>query len=248
MIFVGTCGFCERQEKYFQDFKTVEIQQTFYRILQDKTLERWRKKAPEDFVFSIKAFQGITHPPNSPTWRRSNVRPSKNVGLLRPTSEVLHYWRITLHEAKLLNARFILIQLPRSFKESDESFANAEKFFSKIERDVEIAVELRGWSETGRKRFVREFGVIDVVDPLVAVPLHRRDVNYYRLHGRYENGRIIYSHRYSDEELRKIRDKVLAFHVEESFVYFNNSNMCEDAMRFKRELGDGPASSPPQRG
>jgi uncharacterized protein YecE (DUF72 family) len=72
------------------------------------------------------------------------------VGLLRPTEEVFKYWELTLKEAEVLGARFILIQLPKSFKESEESFANAEKFFEQIERkEFEIAVELRGWSERG---------------------------------------------------------------------------------------------------
>jgi len=97
----------------------------------------------------------------------------------------------------------------------------------------EIAVELRGWSEEGIKRFVRSFDVIDVTDPLVRIPLHRGDVNYYRLHGRYENGRIIYKHSYSDEELKKIRERVLGWNISESFVFFNNSDMCRDAKRFK---------------
>ena len=239
MIKVGTCGFCEGHAKYYRDFDAVEIQQTFYRVLQEKTLERWRKEAPEGFTFSIKAFQGVTHPPNSPTWRRSNVKPGRGVGLLRPNSEVLHFWRLTLREAEILGARFILIQLPRSFKESEESFTNAERFFGIAERkDFEIAVELRGWSEKGVKRFVREFDVIDVTDPLVRLPLHNGDVNYYRLHGRYENGRIIYRHSYSEEELEKVKERVLGWNRSESFVFFNNSNMCADAKRF-REIVKG---------
>jgi len=233
MIFVGTCGFCKARKKYFQDFKTVEIQQTFYRILEGKVLKKWRSEAPEGFVFSIKAFQGITHPANSPTWKRSNVKPSKDVGLLKPTNEVFKYWEITLNEARILNARFILIQLPKSFKESEESFANAEKFFSKIGRDIEIAVELRGWSEGGIKTFVREFDVIDVTDPLVRKPLHNGDISYYRLHGAYENGRIIYKHKYTDKELRKIAERVKEWNKKESYVYFNNVYMCDDAKRFR---------------
>ena len=237
MIHVGTCGFCESHAKYYRDFDAIEVQQTFYRILQEKTLERWRKEAPQDFTFAIKAFQGVTHPPNSPTWRRSNVKPGREVGLLRPTSEVLHFWRLTLREAEILGARFILIQLPKSFKESEESFANAERFFEMAERgDFEIAVELRGWGEEGVKRFVRELGVIDVTDPLVRIPLHKGDVNYYRLHGRYERGRIVYSHTYTDEELEKIRERVLGWNRVESFVFFNNSDMCRDAKRFKAIL------------
>jgi len=233
MIFVGTCGFCEARKKYFQNFKTVEIQQTFYRILEEKTLKKWRSEAPEGFVFSIKAFQGVTHPARSPTWKRSNVKPSKDVGLLKPTNEVFKYWEITLNEARILNARFILIQLPKSFKESEESFVNAEKFFSKISRDIEIAVELRGWSEDGIRNFVREFDVIDVTDPLVRKPLHRGDINYYRLHGAYEKGRIIYKHKYTDEELEEIAERVKGWDKKESYVYFNNVYMRDDAKRFK---------------
>lgn len=120
-------------------------QSRFSRLLQKKTLERWRKEAPKGFTFSIEAFQGVTHPANSPTWRRSNVKPGKDVGLLGPTSDVLYFWRVTLEEAEILGARFILIQLPRSFRESEESFVNAEKFFGMIDRgNFEIAVELRG--------------------------------------------------------------------------------------------------------
>lgn len=237
MIRVGTCDFCEGHAKYYRDFDAIEIQQTFYRVLQEKTLERWKRGAPEGFTFSIKAFQGVTHPPNSPTWRRSNVKPGREAGLLRPNSEVLHFWRLTLREAEILGARFILIQLPRSFKESEESFANAERFFETAEKkDFEIAVELRGWSEEGIKRFVREFDVIDVTDPLVRLPLHNGDVNYYRLHGRYENGRIIYRHSYSEEELENVKERVLGWNRSESFVFFNNSNMCADAKMFKRAL------------
>lgn len=148
MIHIGTCGFCESHSRYYRDFDAIEVQQTFYRIIQEKTLERWRKEAPRDFTFAIKAFQGVTHPPSSPTWRRSNVKPGREVGLLRPNSEVLRFWRLTLREAEILGARFILIQLPRSFRESEESFINTGRFFEMAERkNFEIAVELRGWSE-----------------------------------------------------------------------------------------------------
>lgn len=221
MILVGTCGFCEAKKRYFENFSTVEIQQTFYKVLQEKTLQEWKKEAPEDFVFSIKAFQGITHPPTSPTWRRSNVKPSGDVGLLRPTKEVFKYWELTLEEAEALGAKFILIQLPKSFRESEESFTNAERFFEQIERrKFKIAVELRGWSEKGIKKFVEEFDLIDVADPLIRKPLHRKRINYYRLHGSYQEGRIIYKHKYSEEELREMAKKIKEWDRGESYVYF----------------------------
>jgi DNA-directed RNA polymerase beta subunit len=38
----------------------------------------------------------------------------------------------------------------------------------------------------------------------------------------------------SDEELEKIKERVLGWNREESFVFFNNSNMCRDAKRFRK--------------
>ena len=231
-ILIGTCGFCKARKDYFKEFKTVEIQRTFYKILEERTLEKWKSEAPEDFVFSVKAFQGVTHPVSSPTWKRSNVKPSGDVGHLKPTREVFKYWELTLKEASILNARFILIQLPKSFKENDVSFENAEEFFSRIDRkDFEVAVELRGWSRKGIRRFVRKFDVIDVTDPLVREPVHGGEENYYRLHGAYVGGKIIYGHKYSDEEISEIAKRIKKLNIGESYVYFNNRYMCEDARR-----------------
>ncbi len=239
MILIGTCGFCKAMRSYFQDFKTVEVQHTFYKILKDETLRRWREMAPKDFIFSIKAFQGITHPQDSPTWRKSNLKPHADVGHLKPTDVVFKYWEITLKEAQILNAEVILIQLPRSFKENDASFKNAEGFFSGIDRrGFEIAVELREWSRNGIEKFVRRFDVIDVVDPLVRKPVRIHDINYYRLHGAYDRGRIIYRYRYSSEELYRIARSVKEWNAHTSYVYFNNSYMCEDARRLMDLISD----------
>jgi uncharacterized protein YecE (DUF72 family) len=45
-------------------------------------------------------------------------------------------------------------------------------------------------------------------------------INYYRLHGAYQEGRIIYKHKYSEEELRAIAKKVKEWNEAESYVYF----------------------------
>jgi len=69
-IEVGCCGFVVSQKKYFQLFKLIEIQKTFYQLPQLKTAEKWRKLAPQGFEFTMKAWQLITHEPRSPTYRR----------------------------------------------------------------------------------------------------------------------------------------------------------------------------------
>jgi len=236
-IYIGCCGFPISMKKYFQIFNCVEIQQTFYKILDKKILEKWRSLAPKDFVFSVKAFQGITHPINSPTWKRSNIKLSGNeqFGFLRPNKDVFNFWNKMLEVCEILNAKVCLIQLPQSFKDNEENIYNAEKFFSSIERrNVKIAIELRGWSEKNVKSLCKKFDLIHCVDILVSKPLHfgKDSTGYFRLHGKYENGKIIYKHNYSEEELNKLKNIINKLKCNEVFCFFNNSYMFENAKRF----------------
>jgi len=239
---VGCCGFPTSMSRYFSEFKLVEIQATFYRIIWDKTLKRWRESAPNDFEFTVKAFQGITHDVNSPTWRKSNIKEYKSlkdkVGYLRPTSEVLSFWSETLKAAKILRSNIILIQLPRSFRDTKENINNASNFFEKITRgDIRISIELRGWSKTSRKALCEEYDLIDVVDPFGDSPAYVGDVLYFRLHGKYTGTKIIYNYRYSTEELKSLKEIVIKYFeegVKRIYVLFNNSYMYEDAKRFMR--------------
>jgi len=76
-LFVGTSGYAYKQWKgkfypakftdkamlgfYGQQFNTVEINNTFYRMPSEKVLEHWCDEVPESFSFSIKASRRITH-------------------------------------------------------------------------------------------------------------------------------------------------------------------------------------------
>ncbi len=46
---------------YGEHFKTVEINNSFYRLPGKKTLETWRKTVPAGFVFAVKGSRYITH-------------------------------------------------------------------------------------------------------------------------------------------------------------------------------------------
>lgn len=70
---VGTCGFPEAQARLFRDFGILEVQRTFYRPPRVTTAERWRREAPTGFVFTLKAWQLVTHEASSPTYRHRGV-------------------------------------------------------------------------------------------------------------------------------------------------------------------------------
>ncbi len=239
-LYTGCCGFPINMKKYFQEFSTVEVQQTFYKIPRESTLKKWREQAGKDFVFNIKCFQGVTHPLSSPTWRRFGTKPKGTYGLLQPSKEVFESWKATLKAASILEAKIILIQLPASFKENEESFSNAEKFFSEIDRDnFDIAIELRGWSENGIKKLCKKFELIDCCDINVREPVYltKKKILYTRLHGAYKNGKIIYSYSYSENELRNVAEKIKKTKAKKAWIYFNNSDMYRNAKTFIEIFG-----------
>lgn len=61
---IGWCGFPVAQKRYYGALPCVEVQQTFYQPPQSSTLRRWRNEAPEGFLFTVKAWQFITHHPD----------------------------------------------------------------------------------------------------------------------------------------------------------------------------------------
>jgi uncharacterized protein YecE (DUF72 family) len=48
-------------EYYYERYKTVELNNTFYRLPEIKTFDNWRKVSPDDFIFAVKASRYITH-------------------------------------------------------------------------------------------------------------------------------------------------------------------------------------------
>ena len=67
---IGLCGWTINAARYFELFDTLEVQQTFYEPPSRVTMDRWREQAPAGFVFTIKAWQVITHRSTSNTYRR----------------------------------------------------------------------------------------------------------------------------------------------------------------------------------
>src|SRR5512143_1124786 len=53
---------------YASEFTTVEINATFYRIPEPRTVESWIRKTPPGFVFSVKAYRGLTHDRENPEY------------------------------------------------------------------------------------------------------------------------------------------------------------------------------------
>jgi len=238
MIKVGCCGFPVSQKRYYRIFSVVEVQATFYDFVNPETLKKWRIEAPPEFEFILKAFQFITHPSTSPTYKRarsltrSTARKDmklENLGNFRPTEEILECYRILLEYAEILGSKVIIFQSPPGFKPTRENEKNMEEFFKKIDRgNLIFGWEARGeWTPDEIKRICKRCELIDVVDPFV------RDTTtdglfYYRIHG----GKG-YREKIGEKKMRYLMEKVQG---RDGYVMFNNISMFEDAQRFKEKV------------
>ncbi|MCD6131948.1 MAG: DUF72 domain-containing protein [Candidatus Hydrothermae bacterium] len=234
-IKVGVCGFPARLEKLDSEVDVIEIQKTFYKLPRIETVKSWKDRAPH-VIWSVKANQMITHPPESPTYRKAGLEISmdkKNCyGYFRPTSEVFEVYKNVLALARAINARFILFQTPASFKPLDEHINNIRAFFRSIERDDNIIYlwEPRGWDVEILRKILPEIDVIHVVDPFKDKQLYG-DICYFRLHGRGKG----YKYDYSTEELRELLSMLSKA---ENYVLFNNTMMYKNALEFKELIGE----------
>ena len=77
MIKIGTSGFSyddwlgpvypaglparDQLAFYAREFSTVELNVTYYRVPDARMVAGWARKTPDEFVFSVKAYQGLTH-------------------------------------------------------------------------------------------------------------------------------------------------------------------------------------------
>lgn len=237
---VGCCGLAGLSlSKYAELFDTIEINSTFYKLPKRETAERWYESTKGKIAFCMKAFQGITHTIESPTWKRVGIQKPKsmveNYGHLKPTKENAESWEKTLEMCMAMHAGVCVIQLPPSFMCTDAAVADALKFFKMVRRPVDIAIEFRhrSWTDNVEltKILIKNADLIHITDPLKDKPLSRKKICYYRLHGL---GKQLYRYNYTYEDLINLKNIILDIKCEKAYVMFNNLSMRDDALRFRK--------------
>ncbi len=257
-IKVGTCGYSyynppdgwkdeyeSKLQAYSEAFEVVEINRTFYKLPMVKTAERWRREAFEDFEFTIKAWQAITHSTDSPTWRNKKDKLSeeqkKKFGYLRPNKEVINAWKKTKKRAEALDANVCVIQTSAGFDCSRKNKKNMREFFTSIDRgNIEIAWEPRGnWKENPDhiREMCEDLDLTHIVDIMRREPISTQDIVYTRLHGLNEK-EYDYNYDYSEEEINELAKKLenLAKKHERVYCMFNNYEMYNNAFELMEML------------
>lgn len=243
---IGCCGFPVSRKKYFTEYRLVELQNTFYNLPSRSWAEKIRSEAPEEFEFTVKAWQVITHPSKSPTWRRLKTRPSGNIenyGWLRPTKENLEALARTIEIAEVLRSKIIVLQTPGSMPYNDESRNWVIEFFDRAKEILPKKI-LLGWEPRGEwakhrdelKEILRSNRIIHVADPFKHEPVCIADgTAYYRLHG-IGRGEVNYKYKYTDNDLERLAEILGRTVFETAYVLFNNVYMLDDSRRFREIL------------
>lgn len=254
---IGTCGYSyykpgagwkdeyeSKLQAFSDDFGLVELNRTFYDLPMVSTAERWRDEVIGDFEFTVKAWQALTHPTSSPTWRDTDELSEaqrEGFGYFRPNEAVEEAWDRTREIADALGADVVVLQSPPSFDATDEHEADMRELLTRIDRGgLALAWEPRGsWlDQLDRVEGIcADLDLIHVTDIMREEPRSTHDFAYIRLHGLNDDP-YDYDYDYSDDELADLADRLrsLADRHERVYCLFNNFEMYRNAAKLSRTL------------
>lgn len=208
---------------YAKEFKTVEINSTYYRIPNQAVFYHLNRKTPPDFEFISKVHQEVTH-------NRENAEESM---------KALHAVLEPIKSAQKLHG--FLAQFPWGFKYSLQNLDYLGKVKA-LSEETPLFVEFRNrtWIRNEVYQFLRdhEIGYCNVDEPNFPslVPpqdIATTEIGYMRFHGRNtqnwwgSSGGDRYDYRYSMEELSEWLGRIrsLSQKTRKTYLFFNNCHM-----------------------
>ncbi len=206
---------------YAQQFDTVEVNASFYRLPFENMVKGWRRKAPDDFLFTFKGSRVITH-------RKK----------LKDSEEYLDrfYSRIREIGDKL---GIILWQLPPNLHRDDEKL---EAFLNMLDSSIRQVIEFRheSWFDQKVYNLLEKYNVGYCILSAPGLPTvfeSTSDFAYVRWHGKND----WYKQEYSKQELGGWASQINQLDVSEVFGYFNNDYQGfapKNCAELKQMLGD----------
>lgn len=207
---------------YAEQFNTVEINNSFYKLPNKETVEHWYAQTPAHFIFTIKGSRYVTH--------MKKMKPGEKL-----KSAVQNVYDV----ADVLKGKLgcVLWQLP----------GNQHKDVEKLDRFCEIlsphfknVMEFRhnSWYDEEvyavLKKHEVSFCIISAPDGLKEDAVVTSDTVYARFHGKDE----WYNYFYSEKEMQTWAARIKKLKGKRCYIYFNNdwnANAVENA-RMLREM------------
>ena len=195
----------EQLSYYAQNFPSVEINNTFYQLPQEETIQNWVDQTQGDFIFSIKASRYITHMKN----------------LLDPEETLPNFFDRISHFGDKCGP--ILFQLPPHWQINLERLEN---FLDHLPGEYRYTFELRNetWLKEETYGLLRKHNAAFCIYDFnfrQSPRITTTDLVYIRLHG---PGKA-YQDPYSEETLKDWRDRIRSWVGEgkQVYCYFDNT-------------------------
>ncbi len=189
-------------EYYSKQFNTVEVNNTFYRFPSKKNLQKWYEKTPDEFQFTLKVNQLITH-------RKIFKDTQDTIKRFYNLAEIL--------EEKL---SCVLFQIPPQ-KTKDIQFL--KDIAKQLDPSINNVIEFRdiSWFDHEVYDILKEFNIIfcSVSSNFPQELITTSKIAYIRFHG---CGMERYRYYYSKEELNKWGEMIKKSNAKSIFCYFNN--------------------------
>ncbi|MCW3980675.1 MAG: DUF72 domain-containing protein [Candidatus Bathyarchaeota archaeon] len=219
--FVGTGGWSYFKiptkpslKAYSENFNYVEVNSTFYKYPPLRTVERWRRIVPSDFVFTVRCHHELTHTIGLKPVDEAHIALSRMIGFCR-----------------ILEAPFLHLLTPASYSFDRSNLEEARNLFSSINlKGVRLAWEVRGPTTLELTALMQDLNILDSVDVSREKPSWESDALYTRVFGKGK--RNIYQ--FTDEELVEIDHRIMTAQTKTAIVAYHGTRMSTDALRFKK--------------
>ena len=205
-------------EYYSSIFNTVEVNNTFYRLPKETTVENWKNTVPPGFNFTLKGSRYVTQ-------MKKLIEIEDSVKTFEEVAAVL--------KSKL---SCILWQLPPSLHRDDERLENFCKNLKPSNKNV-IEFRHTSWFNTTTYDILKNYNISfcsistpDFPEDMIIT----NEVGYVRFHGKAKNW---YDYDYSQNELKEWHQKIKDCGAKEVYVYFNN-DIAAKAPKNAKQLND----------
>ncbi len=191
-------------EKYHESFSTVEVNNSFYQLPAEDTLNNWSEQTDDDFIFAMKANRYITH-----------------MKKLNEPQEALEkmFDRFDVIDPKI---GVILFQLPPNWNSDPDRL---KKFCDLLSEKYRYSFEFRNdtWYNDDIYEILNTYNCalcINDIDGKLSPMKFTTDFTYIRLHGPNER----YKGSYSNEQLSNWKENIenSLKETNEIFCFFNN--------------------------
>jgi uncharacterized protein YecE (DUF72 family) len=216
---------------YAKFFDFTEINSTFYNLPTDNVVKQWMRSTPENFRFSVKVWQKITH-------ERGASKKSAVIDAFFTRLEVL-----------APKIKGYLLQFPPKFKYTKANYKYSIEILEEIPAEKPLFIEFRdnAWFDPEiLTNFIDGSHVVLVTnykEGVQPIYLPMQSTYYIRLVGDRELTEFNRIQRSQDEILEEVKQKLNSFErspeVREALVNFNNhfrGFSPEDANEFKRSM------------